>query len=267
MIRKAPFAVVMMMLTMCSVVSAQTNLQFGTGAGTVNAVPPGTDPNLVGTGADFSIYNVNGSNVSGSQILLVFGIPNNFSNSYTSNPLGAITLYNPYSGSATGGVTAGISSSFATPTNASSFGIESATYFADGFYGNFPGITLASTIGGLLNVGIDSSNNFANWNAFDASLSVPALSNVQQFGIYAFLIDLPGSGVGANGLLDVTVPGGLPQGTILSAVSSDGLTNTWANAGGVTGLVVTPEPDSALLLFTGLLGCAFLLQRRLAAAV
>lgn len=187
------------------------------------------DPVLIGTGSDISI-SVNGSGSVTNQVLLAILIPNDSTDLFGAiNPLGKITSYPnfPTLSPSTIGSSAFTGTGFG-------LGSGSATYRGNGFWGDFAGNTGAAKLSGFLSSEFNSSNNGSNFSGFDASLGVPALSNVTQWGVYTFAITTGAlTGHGSNGLVDIMIPSGLPQGSIAMALSDNGDSTVWTNDGGV----------------------------------
>jgi hypothetical protein len=209
------------------------------------------DPVLVGTGSDISI-SVNGSGAVTNQVLLTILIPNDTTDLFGgTNPLGTITAYPDFP-------TLTPSSSGSSAFTGTGFGLGTGTltYQGNGFWGEFTGNTGASKLSGFLSNEFNSSLNGSNFSAFDASLGVPALSDVTEWGVYSIAITTgPLTGNGMNGLVDVMIPGGLPQGSVLAALDDNMDSTVWTNSGGVN---LVPAPPighglPALLAVGGML--------------
>jgi len=237
-----------------------STLSIGPGAGTSCAEGCGDNPNLLGTGADVDIYQSATGGIAKllQPQLLILGIPNDTSNLYAKDPIGAVTYYNPYIG---GTPTAG-TSAFAT---AGTYGLKGAVI--DGFFGD---LTSGSQIYSFLDLKgpTSNTNSFKAWAADD--LSINGIT-ADDFGIYVFA--LSGEDLEGLGLVNVMFPGGLPLGTFVvgygqsywdwkyceysTTLSNAGLTNATVKS--------TPEPGSLLLLGPGFLLTAMLLRRQAAA--
>jgi hypothetical protein len=224
-------------------------LNIGNGATGNNPLGLDTplDPVRIGTGSDISI-SVNGSGSVSSQVLLTILIPDDSADLFGgTSPLGKITSYPNFptlSPSTTG------SSAF----TGTGFGLGSgSTYQGNGFWGDFTGNTGSAKLSGFLSSEFNNSNNGSNFSGFDASLGIPALSNVPQWGVYTFAITTGAlTGHGSNGLVDIMIPGGLPLGSIAAALSDNGDSTVWTNDGGVNAV---PAPSIghglAILLAVG----------------
>jgi len=237
------------------------------GNGASGSDPTGTscspcDPVLVGSGSNVSI-EVQGSASISNKVLLGILIPNNTTDLFGgTNPLGTITLYGAFPGASTG-----TGSSAFTGTG---FGLGSgtATYQGNGFWGAY-NTTTNNFLSNFLDSNFNSSNNSTNFVAFDNSLGIPALTNVVDFGVYTIAITtgpLAPAG-GKVGLVDIQIPGGLPDGSILVALDDTPDSSTvWTNAGGVNqGNRSVPEPASLTLLGAALLASS-LFRRKTRAA-
>lgn len=216
----------------------------------------GTDPNSVGNGSDISVYPHGSASIT-NDFLLVFIVPNNNGNGTTSifstDPLGTITVYNPYPGGV--GSTSGTSSAFAS---SGEFGLTKPPYTgSDGYFGNITGSS-GTKVGSYIGAGLSNSINLSKVEGFSSSAGV----NATSFGVYALLVT---SGpVPSGALVDIMIPGGLPLGTSMALVTDTGDANPWTTAGGVDAAphTVTPEPASLLLFGSGLLGLGFFVRRK-----
>ena len=210
------------------------------------------DPVLVGNGSDVSI-SVQGSGSVNTDVLMILLVPNNTTDLFgTTDPLGTITTYPKFPATSPTGT-----GSSAFTCTGFGLGSGSATCTSGtGFWGDFTGGTgTKSQLGTFLDSSINSSNNMPNFTGFDASLAVPSLSSVTQYGVYTFDITTgaltPQSG--SKPLVDIMISGGLPQGSILIALDDNLDSTAWTNAGGVN-LSSVPEPSSLLFVGAGLLG-------------
>lgn len=236
--------------------SSFSSLYIGTGAGTSCAEGCGGNPNLLGTGADVDIYQSAGgykANMLPPQFLIL-GIPNDTSNLFATDPISAVTYYNPY----VGGTPMAGTSAFAT---AGTYGLKSAVM--DGFFGD---MTSGSELYTFLDLEgpNNKSNTFKKWAADDLSINDVS---ARDFGVYVFA--LSGEDLGGLGLVDIMFPGGLPVGTFVVGYGQayynwqDCVYDTpLTNAGLTNATSTTPEPGSLLLLGSGLLLTAMLLRRR-----
>jgi hypothetical protein len=253
-------AFVMAFCTMQAALAGTINIGNGaSGSDPTGTACPPCDPVLVGSGSDVSI-EVQGSASITNQVLLTILIPNDTTDLFGSNsPLGAITVYGAFPGTSTG-----TGSSAFTGTG---FGLGSgtATYQGNGFWGAYNTTTNAK-LSAYLDSNFNSSNNSSNFVAFDAGLGIPALSNVSEFGVYTIAITTGplAADKGKVGLVDIQIPGGLPDGSILVALDDNLDSTVWTNDAGVNqgSMPSVPEPSALLCLGTALVGLGLMYRRK-----
>lgn len=222
----AAFALVLG-LGLWTVASAGT-INIGTGVGTKNA--SGTlgsgDPNLIGTGGQLSIA-LQGSAAANASVLLALLFPagSGF------NPLGGITLYNfPWSP--------------ATPVSAGA--ANQAGTLTGGFLSQ-------------LVPGFSASDNFSNFQGFDNSLGL----DTSSFSVVDWELATGPLNGHTNPLINIDVPNGEAAGSIFVALTDNGNSTVWTNAGGVQGPATSvPEPSTWVLLLAGLGLLAWTTRRR-----
>lgn len=258
--RKLYLVAFMVLLIGCWSVAMAGTVNIGNGATKSN--PLGTsgagDPNLVGNGSELSI-EIQGSASVTNNVLLTFLIPNDTTDLFGSaNPLGTISVYSSFPGTSTTGSSSftGANSTFAD------LGNGSGTYKGNGFWGDYS--TGTHFFKSFLDSNFNNSNNAPNLTGFDASLGVTALNNVTDYGVYTFDITTGAlSGHGNDGLVNISIPGGLPEGSIALALTDTGHSTVWTNDAGINSpLTPTPEPGSVVLFGLGLLATGFWLKHR-----
>ena len=225
-------------------------INIGNGATGTN--PEGTsgpgDPNLVGNGSDVSV-EVQGSTSITDQVLLAILIPNDTTDLFgTTDPLGTITVYPSFP-------TKTPKSTGSSTFTCTGFGLGSGSgscVSGEGFWGDFSG-SAGTKLSSFLDSNFNSSNNMSNFTGFDASLGVPSLSSVTQYGVYT--IALTTGAYSDFGLADIMIPGGLPQGSIVVALADNSKfdSTVWTNAAGVNSTSPVPEPTSLFVIGAGLL--------------
>ncbi len=218
-------------------------ITIGNGAGGSNAtgLVGAGDPNLIGNGADISIY-MNGKGSVSNDVLIALLVPNESTDLFGStNPLGTINIYGNYASSSS--IITGVGSSnfigntgtFATKIK---LGKGTAAYSGNGFWGDFIGSTGSSKLSSFLGTNFNSSNNGSSFTGFDLGLS-PSIS-ATEFGVYTF--DITTGSLTGNGLVDIKISGGLPVGSILAAYSDKGDSTIWTNEGGINTAYPNPFP-------------------------
>jgi PEP-CTERM motif len=193
-------------------------------------------------------------------VLLIFGVPNN-----PTNTIGNVTgahLYNPYPGGSAQNLTVTIGTSaygLSVPSSGANAGLAGEMTAANP--GNGKGVYDFLGLGGP---GVDHSNSFTNWAAADLAVMGITATN---FSIYVFTISLTGTtgGFGGNDLIDVDFSN-MPNGTFAVGYGDDSdkaYVNPFTEAGLIdTPPTTVPEPGSLLLLSTGLLASGVVSRRR-----
>ena len=247
----------MLVAPACAELLDPATLHTGTGAGTACATggcyvyPPGAPNEVNGLGAShFDLYQQSNGADSLNPVLLIFGVPNN-----PTNTIGNITgaqLYDPYPG--------GAPQSLPIQAGSTAYGL------------NVPNTGLAGemtsgdvyTFLGLGGAGVDKSNSFKNWADADSAVNGITAAN---FSIYVFTLDLTGAtgGFGGNDLINVDISN-MPNGTFVvgyGETSDHAYVNPFTEAG-LTDAPPTsvPEPASLVLLGTSLLTAGVLSRRR-----
>jgi hypothetical protein len=220
-------------------------IQITAGVGVGCAINCDASPNNLGAGTNIGFY-IPGKTASASKELLVLLVPNDTTNLFATNPLGAVTLYNTNPLSATGSTG---TSSFAAP---GTLGLGSGTlsYLGGGFWGVINSNSGSNQVGSDLGIGLSSSINMSN-------VASASNSGTSQFGVYVFQVN---AAIGGQQLLNINIPNGLPEGTFASVVTNTGLANPNSSAGVVTSPV--PEPATAMLIGSGLVAIGGYLRKR-----
>ena len=250
--------------------SAQTDLDpstFHVGNGATGSCPTGgcptTDPNLIGSGTNFSIFQQANGGVSPTMpLLMIFAVPHGdpFNIGALNSPG---TLIAPYPGGATSNVTItstldayGLPGTFMQGVNFTTGDIYT---FLEGFTSD------ASAKNALANA--NNSYNIGNMNS--AELTDLSLT-VTSYDIYLAEAETP---LNQNYLLDVT-DSGLPKGTFISAFAEDSTKCPGAHCtavdapfteAGLTGgdsPPTVPEPSTLALLGGGLAAMGVIRRRR-----
>jgi hypothetical protein len=208
-----------------------------------------TEVNGIGP-SGFDLYQESNGADSLNPVLLIFGVPNN-----PTNTIGNVTgaqLYNPYPG--------GSAQSLSIHAGSSDYGLNVPN---TGLAGEMTSGDVYSFLG-LGGSGVDQSNSFTNWAGADSAVMGITAAN---FSIYVFTVDLTGTtgGFGGNDLINVDI-GNMPNGTFAvgyGEASGKAYVNPFTEAGLIdTPPVTAPEPASLLLLGTSLLASGVLSRRR-----
>lgn len=217
-------------------------LHTGNGAG--NSCATGSCPVFGGevnaiNGNTFDLYQEsNGASNLSTPFLLILGVPNSTNpNLFSNSSISSVTSVNAYPGG----------------TN----GTGSAVY--QGYAGNMTsGDVYHQSFLPLAGSGIDASNSFSNWAAWDKQVNGITASG---FGIYVFQVTAT---LGPNGLVNFNFANGaLPLGTFIVGYGNDGqhvYVNPFTQAGLTTNQ--TPEPASLALLGAGFVGLGTMVRRK-----
>lgn len=207
----------------------------------------------MGSGSDLSIW-LHGSASANSKILLALIVPNGTS-ATALNSLGAITLYDgdypasavpPVASTGTGSVSSG-------PT------------FDGTATGKLNALSACFDSNQLCFSSFSNSNQESNWTAFDAGLGVPSLASVSSYGVFSWVLQT--GALSSNSVVDISIPGGAPEGSIFSALTDAGDATPWTTSGGVNSLPTpTPEPTTLALFGAGLLFAGLGIRRLRASA-
>jgi hypothetical protein len=246
-------------------------LHTGGGAGTSCATGCALDPNPIPSN-HFDIYQTSGgAGLLGNPFLVIVGVPNDKTgNLFPTNPIGAVTSYNPYPTKYPSGGVAGLNTPF--PTTPGQYGIKAAV--SGDYYGNMTSGEAYAFLGLYHDT---NSESFGNWAATDLSRYHITATN---FGIYAFSVTTTLKG---GGLIDFSLTKNLPTGSyvigygetpITTVITTDPKTHKKSSTKSFTvydtafteggsAAIVGSEPGTPILLgITCLLCVAWIIKRR-----
>ncbi len=220
-----------------------------------------TEPNRISDGTAMSVA-LNGSGSVTSDILLALLLPNNGGASATTayfgshDPISSATLYTAFPA-----LTPATSVTTSLTGTGFNLGTGSANYLGNGYWGEFIGTTGQTKLAGFLGTAFHNSLNGASFSGFDSTTL--GLTGITGFGVYT--IDLKTGPFSPSGeikpIVDLTLPAGLPLGSIVVAYTDAGNSVIWSNAGGTN--LPPPEvvPEPATLGLYALTGSLALLVR------
>ena len=270
-LRLAAIAGITPLVMLATPASAQlidpSNIHVGPGAGVMCDTGCAGEPNPVGSGSTFDLYQTSGGKSLADPTLLILAVPN--------DPTGSSHGMQLNSGSVTGVqyygsyIPFGQSGSPGTPTNANvmfQFGsTKDGVNVPNGFAGD---LTSGNDVYDFLGIGksVTNSDSFANFTCTGGNpcTNVPSVDlTAMNFGIYVFQLD---TGLGSQELINIDAM--LPVGTYILGYGLDNMgqpDSTPFTEAGVTGGDVppnVPEPGSLALLGGALAAMGFMRRGR-----
>jgi hypothetical protein len=246
-----------------------SNIHVGPGANVACDTGCMGEPNPVGSGSTFDLYQTSGGKSLVDPTLLILAVPNDPMGSghgmqLTSGSVTGVQYYGSY-------IPFGQPGSPSTPTNANvmfQFGstADGVTKSSSGFAGD---LTSGNNVYDFLGIGqsVTNSDSFGNFTctAGNPCTNVPSVDlTATNFGIYVFQLN---TGLGVQDLINIDAT--LPIGTYILGYGLDSNGNPdstpFTEAGVTSDVTITqdaPEPSSLVLLSGALAGFGLFRRRK-----